>query len=383
MFSNIGFVCLMQGSQRKPELGWERLYLESSIASADAAEKAEHWFGRALIVDQSSISANYGAGLATLSSGKYEQSVTYWGLAFAERPLISGPWLAEASYRMGLMQEGPRLSRNFPQLVPTLRKQAGRLVSLSEYVAAAKFYDLVSYLSPDLVSNWLDLMEIYANDWDKVEQAYEQAVTYLPDDPYILMAGARLQFYGRGNLPLALDLANRAWPKLQGMALARDADSRCRLCDVYILMGDLAVPQARDDLAELYWCKVLDFRGGKGRDIMTRIAHLFQRRGNSVEAQAWMDRALAETPAYEAQPYISQGDLFMAQGNLLGAVQAYQEAVNRQPTITVYRFILADALLKAGYRDHAIAEYQQILASDPGNFHARDALSKLTNNRWR
>jgi Flp pilus assembly protein TadD len=75
--------------------------------------------------------------------------------------------------------------------------------------------------------------------------------------------------------------------------------------------------------------------------------------------------------------YAGLGAARLAGGNSSGAVQAYERAVQLQPSSPGYHAALGRALATAGDRTRARHEYEEALRLDPGNRDARSGLDRL------
>lgn len=76
------------------------------------------------------------------------------------------------------------------------------------------------------------------------------------------------------------------------------------------------------------------------------------------------------TPAPHAAALIAQGDAALHQGDVQGAIDAYEAALAVDPSYSPVLLKLAEAARKDGLQGKAITYYREVLIRDPRNFSA-------------
>ena len=95
------------------------------------------------------------------------------------------------------------------------------------------------------------------------------------------------------------------------------------------------------------------------------------------EALAEYEQISADWPDFPFA-YIRQGILLEEQGDLAGAITAYQAAVRIAPDNADAHFTLAYAYRRSGQLEQAVAAFEAGLALDPSRESARQALDELS-----
>ncbi|MBD1876133.1 tetratricopeptide repeat protein [Nodosilinea sp. FACHB-131] len=84
--------------------------------------------------------------------------------------------------------------------------------------------------------------------------------------------------------------------------------------------------------------------------------------------------ALAVPPMLKLGAWINYGSLKKAQGDLEGAIELFQKAIEADPTLAIAHYNLGTAHRNRGYLDEAIAAYRQAIALNPNYAEAHQNL---------
>ena len=107
-------------------------------------------------------------------------------------------------------------------------------------------------------------------------------------------------------------------------------------------------------------------------ELRAQIAGVTGRLDAAFEA---VNKALSLTPK-NASVLNTLGAIRYMRGDILGSIVAYKEALHLRPIFKEAQLNLADALLAAGDKSSAAAQYQMVLAQDAGNEKAQAGLQK-------
>jgi len=193
------------------------------------------------------------------------------------------------------------------------------------------------------------------------------------------MAGMLYQL--NGDAVAAQEIILAVLPKLESMSL--NQDDPLRLYGVYMQLSQLATAAGRPDQS-IEWLErsISQLPSINSRWACSYVAAIYQTMNDMQNADAWMTRALKLSPPQDAGMQYQLG-LLLAYGerDMPGALAAYRQAVEWAPENALYRRAEARTLVRLGYIDEAIAEYQSILASVSGDQEAQNALTSLTRPR--
>lgn len=195
----------------------------------------------------------------------------------------------------------------------------------------------------------------------RFEEARKQFDTLLrksPKDADLLYTVALLSLEGKH-----YDLAERY--------LKRLLKTGKRVDDAHYFMGVLAENREQLDQALRWYRKV---RGERGLDAHIRIAALLARQGKVGEARAELHRYPAPNEEVAARLVLAELDILRQDKQYQEAMQVADQALTRMPEdndILYARAMLAEKLDRI---DLLESDLKQILARDPDNAHALNAL---------
>ena len=114
---------------------------------------------------------------------------------------------------------------------------------------------------------------------------------------------------------------------------------------------------------------------GNNYDAHNRLGSALLVQGNVAEAVREFQEASRLNPAF-AEPWYSQGYIFISQGNFDKAIACYQKALEAQPDSIVAHMSLGNLLLRAGRVDEALLNLREAARLDPHLAAAEDSLGQ-------
>jgi tetratricopeptide (TPR) repeat protein len=191
---------------------------------------------------------------------------------------------------------------------------------------------------------------------DQVQQIYEQALAWAPDD-YFLHGNFERFLEKRGNLSEAISEARRCcelMPQLPGG---------------FYYAGALLVRAGKIAEAREYFLKTLALRSDRA-DAQNAMGEILANQQKPAEAREWYQRAIRSNPDY-VETYISLGFLQQNQGESDAAMASYRHAASLEPDGPADYFNRANLAVSRNQRDEAIACLRTALRTRPDFWQAR------------
>lgn len=218
-----------------------------------------------------------------------------------------------------------------------------------------------SQLAQDAATNYLHAAAIHLqnDDLDRAVSILEEALDRAATTPELLTLLAQA-YHRQGHLEKAANVADEALTHTPDYAPAH-----LELGDIYRDLGWL------ESACECY-------RGALGADqtapaAKERLVRTLLESGKAPEAAHVCREFLAERPTASLQTAL--GDVMQAQGDLAGARQTYERALDSDDRCARAHCGLAEVLLKQGDTDRAAKEARAALATAPDLARAHACLS--------
>ena len=103
------------------------------------------------------------------------------------------------------------------------------------------------------------------------------------------------------------------------------------------------------------------------------------KKGREADAQTLLDTLATEYPAHPLLPY-AKGEIALLKGDEKVAVDAFKEAIEKDPRTDIPIIALGDYYVSKGYNDEAIALWQNYLETDKYNAKVLRRLKPLQEN---
>ncbi len=403
-------VALEQYSEQAPRLrdagvSAHTTHLAQFMGREDAAlESVQLW----IELEPENIEANNTLSILLIRKGRAAEALPHMAL-LAERgeevnfpALLSGFQELAPNQREALVQGINDLARNYPDNTQLLLTQAMVLAEQEQFDAALETLQQLFELEPNQSqAAMLEARILLAQQSPTPYARLERVLEENPQDTQIRLQYARLL--------TATDLeAARTQFELLSAQSPRDGELLLSLALISREIGDdeaaktylrqlLALEQHVDE-AHYYLGRIAedadDLDGAlyeyrqveEGREMLvaaSRASVILIEQGRAEEIRAWFSELRQQNPERAEQLYGVEADLLARGGELASATQVLDEALAQQPDSSSLRY--ARAMIAEQQGDLALMERElrKIIASEPDNATAINALGYTLANRTR
>ncbi|WP_200179336.1 tetratricopeptide repeat protein [Ectothiorhodospira mobilis] len=202
---------------------------------------------------------------------------------------------------------------------------------------------------------------VQAGRFDQAREQFEAVLKARPGDADTL--------YTLGLIHIELQHLDRARAYLEQVAETGE-----RSAEAHYYLGRIAEQQGDEEAAVAHYRRVGE--GRRAAESLIRIARLRAEQGDVEEARQALQllRRQAEDPRMQVQAYLGEADILQDAGRpgvAMTVLDAALEAHPEEPDLLYSRALLAERLDRI---DRAVADLERILAQDPDNASALNAL---------